>query len=98
MQLRVGARLRSTTSAAELIVIRIPAEDVDILCDGAPMVTPEQAADPVGTTSGELQLGKRYCNADGTVELLCTKPGSGVLTVDGETLGVKAPKAMPASD
>ncbi|MFM1723801.1 MULTISPECIES: hypothetical protein [Rhodococcus] len=98
MQLRVGARLRSTTSVAELIVIRVPGQDVDVRCDGAPMVAPEQAADPVGDTSGDLQLGKRYCNADGTVELLCTKPGTGVLTVDGETLGVKAPKAMPASD
>ncbi|MCA1008871.1 hypothetical protein LCL87_24445 [Rhodococcus hoagii] len=98
MQLRVGARLRSTTSVAELIVIRIPGQDVDIRCDGAPMVAPEQAGDPAGSTSGDLQLGKRYCNDDGTVELLCTKPGSGVLTVGGETLGVKAPKAMPASD
>ncbi|QCQ90458.1 hypothetical protein [Rhodococcus sp. SGAir0479] len=98
MQLRVGARLRSTTSAAELIVIRIPGRDVDIRCDGAPMVAPESAGDPVGDTSGDLQLGKRYCSDDGTVELLCTKPGSGVLTADGETLGVKAPKAMPASD
>ncbi|PTR22826.1 hypothetical protein C8K36_1108 [Rhodococcus sp. OK519] len=98
MQLRVGARLRSTTSAAELIVIRVPGGDVDICCDGAPMVAPEQAGDPSGGTSGELQLGKRYSNAEGTVELLCTKPGSGVLTADGEPLGVKAPKAMPASD
>ncbi len=49
----------------------------------------------MGTTSGELQLGKRYCNADGPVELLCTKPGSGVLTVGGETLGVKAPRRCP---
>ncbi|CAM2808804.1 PAAR domain-containing protein [Prescottella defluvii] len=98
MQLRVGARLRSVTSAAELIVIRIPAQDVDLRCDGVAMVTPEAAGAPEGVTSGEIQLGKRYCTEDGTVELLCTKPGSGTLTVGDQPLGVKAPKAMPASD
>ncbi|WP_305092920.1 hypothetical protein [Prescottella sp. R16] len=90
--------MRSATSAAELIVIRIPAQDVDIRCDGVAMVTPESAGTPEGATSGEIQLGKRYCNTDGSVELLCTKPGSGTLTVGDEPLGVKAPKAMPASD
>ncbi|MCL2532745.1 MAG: hypothetical protein FWE39_01145 [Nocardiaceae bacterium] len=90
--------MRSTTSAAELIVIRIPAGEVDIRCDGVPMVTAEAAGAVQGTTSGEILLGKRYCNEDGTVELLCTKPGSGVLTIGDEPLGVKAPKAMPASD
>lgn len=98
MQLRVGARLRSTTSVAELIIIRIPSGNVDIRCDGAQMVAVDSAVEPRGDTSGEIQLGKRYCNDAGTVELLCTKPGSGVLTADGEPLGVKAPKAMPASD
>lgn len=98
MQLRVGARLRSATSAAELIVIRTPAVDVDVRCDGAPMVALEEAGVPVGASSGEIVLGKRYCTADGALELLCTKPGSGVLTLGDEQLGIKAPKAMPASD
>ena len=98
MHLRVGARLRSATSAAELIIIRVPAEAVDIRCDGEPMVAPDAVVAGGAATSGEIQLGKRYCTEDGSVELLCTKPGSGTLTVGGEVLGVKAPKAMPASD
>lgn len=43
-------------------------------------------------------LGKRYANADGSVELLCTKPGRGSLALDGAPLTIKAAKPLPASD
>jgi hypothetical protein len=32
------------------------------------------------------------------VEILCTKPGAGTLTLDGQALSVKATKALPSSD
>ena len=42
--------------------------------------------------------GKRYTDAGDTVEVLCTKPGAGALSLDGEALEVKSAKALPASD
>jgi hypothetical protein len=32
------------------------------------------------------------------VEILCTKPGTGTLTFDGQALSLKETKALPASD
>jgi hypothetical protein len=43
-------------------------------------------------------LGKRYVDTDTGLEVLCTKPGPGVLTADGRQLTIKAPTALPASD
>lgn len=44
------------------------------------------------------QLGKRYvCNACGT-EILCTKPGSGVVECCGAPMQVKEAKPVPSSD
>ena len=33
-----------------------------------------------------------------TVEILCTKPGEGTLTYDGQVLTLKETKPLPASD
>ena len=43
-------------------------------------------------------LGKRYTDDEGTVEILCTKPGAGTLTFDGQVLTLKESKPLPASD
>jgi hypothetical protein len=32
------------------------------------------------------------------IELLCKKAGRGLLACDGRPMGMKAPKALPASD
>jgi hypothetical protein len=44
------------------------------------------------------QLGKRYQDPDGTIEILCTKAGLGSLAVRDELLTFTAPKPLPASD
>jgi hypothetical protein len=49
-------------------------------------------------SEGSTLLGKRYVNADQTVELLCSKPGDGALAVDGEALELKEAKPLPSSD
>jgi hypothetical protein len=54
------------------------------------------AADP--SLRGGSVIGKRYVDAAGTAEILCTKPGTGTLTLDGEVLQVKDAKPLPASD
>jgi hypothetical protein len=48
--------------------------------------------------SGGTSVGKRYVTALGALEVLCTKGGAGSLSVNGEQLGTKAPKPLPASD
>jgi hypothetical protein len=47
---------------------------------------------------GGSAIGKRYTDAAGTLELLCTKADRGVPAVDGEVLGLKEAKPLPASD
>jgi len=44
------------------------------------------------------QIGKRYVNAAGDLELLCTKPGTGSLAAGGAPLVVKGAKPLPSSD
>ncbi|KUN80742.1 hypothetical protein [Streptomyces griseoruber] len=95
-----GDQLASATGTTRVIVIRAPADAArPIECGGIPMVPAGQApaAPPATTTPGTL-IGKRYVDADDTLELLCTASGAGSLTYGGQPLTVKAPKALPASD
>ena len=48
-------------------------------------------------TSGTL-LGKRYAHEASGLEVLCTKPGEGGLTVGTDPVPVKAAKPLPSSD
>jgi hypothetical protein len=57
----------------------------------------EVFAVPVGLDTGTL-LGKRYADAAGTVEVLCTKAGRGTLSWAGETLVQRSARPLPASD
>lgn len=43
-------------------------------------------------------IGKRYVDATGTLELLCTASGAGELTCDGAPMTIKTAKPLPASD
>lgn len=100
MQLRPGIKLNSAVSGAQVIVIRAPGGDVDIRCGGRPMVAdgaPQAVAD--GSNDGKaLTIGKRYSDRTGALEVLCTKPGAGELSVGEQPLVVKAVKPLPASD
>ncbi len=102
MQLKAGARLKSTVCDAEVVVVRAPAGDVELTCGGQPMVVlgeefePGKAPEP-GKDEGIL-LGKRYTDAEGTIEVLCTKAGTGSLWLDGQPLKVKEAKPLPSSD
>ena len=44
------------------------------------------------------QIGKRYVNEAGDLELLCTKPGEGSLASGGTALTLKSAKPLPSSD
>jgi hypothetical protein len=94
-----GRRLRSTVSQTEIIVVRSPAAAAELSCGGHPMTADAvPAAAGIGNGGDDVVMGKRYVDAQSGLEVLCTKPGSGVLAADGRTLTVKAPSALPASD
>ncbi len=101
MGLKPGTRLYSTACDTEVVVVRAPAGDVDLRCCTALLRERRGTADgaPTSDATGEhTQLGKRYVDDAAGVELLCTKAGPGPLTCDGRPMGIKAPKALPASD
>ncbi|GAA4972437.1 hypothetical protein GCM10023205_43240 [Yinghuangia aomiensis] len=101
--IRTGARLRSQVCATEVIVVRPPADGVDLTCGGHPMIALDAEA-VVGLASepelsGGALLGKRYTLADDdTFEVLVTKPGTGTLGDGAVPLVLKEAKALPASD
>ena len=99
--LKAGARLKSAVCDAQVMVIAAPAGDVALCCGGAPLLEATSSAargaiDPEHKNG--TQIGKRYVNADGSLELLCTKPGEGSLAVAGAKLKLKEAKALPSSD
>jgi hypothetical protein len=99
--LTAGKRLRSTVSDTEVIVIRAPHSAVELSCGGHPMSAedaPRSGAPGPATAEHATVLGKRYVDDPTGLEVLCTKPGTGVLVADGRQLAIKAPKALPASD
>jgi len=99
---KAGARLKSAVCNSELMMIVAPARDVTLTCGGAPVV--ELGSEPPSGASIDpdqkqgTQMGKRYTNEAGDIEVLCTKPGEGGLAVDGEALAVKGAKPLPSSD
>lgn len=102
MELTVGARLRSAVDDTQVIVVRAPANAVDITCGGHPLLPIDEEVRS-GTTvipghDGGTILGKRYVDADSDLELLCTKGGEAALFLGNTRLSIKAAKALPASD
>jgi len=101
MRLRTGARLRSQVCATEVIVLRAPAEDVELTCGGHPMV---DRSDPATVPGGPItdapgtRLGKRYTREAADVELLVTAAGDGALCIGQEPLRVKEATPLPSSD
>jgi hypothetical protein len=98
---KVGTRLRSAVCATEVIVVKSPAGDVDLRAGGAPMG--ESGTEPAGGSvdpgfAAGTQLGKRYVDASGELEVLCTKAGEGSLSLGTEALVLKEAKPLPASD
>jgi hypothetical protein len=95
-----GKRLRSKVGDTEIIVVRSPATHVELSCGGQLMTASLATAAAATTSSDENDtvLGKRYVDTETGLEVLCTKPGPGVLTADGRQLTIKAPTALPASD
>lgn len=98
MSLKVGSRLRTATSTAEVIVVKSSATDGALTCAGGPMTTDDVTAGEQAGNDSPVLLGKRYTDPESGLELLATKPGPGPLVFDGRELSVKSASALPASD
>lgn len=96
--MKAGTKLKSAACDTEVMIIRAAADGV-AECGGAAMVAErgEQATIDPAFSSG-TNMGKRYVDDAGTVELLCIKPGKGSLALNGVALKVKDAKPLPSSD
>jgi len=101
-QLKPGNQLRSAVCDTKVMVIAAPAGDLELTCGGAPLLgldeDPPTGASLSPDASEGSQLGKRYVNEAGDLELLCNNPGKGSLACDGSALSLKGAKPLPASD
>lgn len=95
MSLSAGARLKTTTSALEVVVVSVPTGDADLQAAGESM-----SMDAVPGPAGEAvyAIGKRYVEDASGIEVLVVKPGPGPLTIGGNDLVIKEAKPLPASD
>ena len=101
MQLKTGARLKSTACDGEVMVVAAPAEAVALTCGGAPMTASgveaaRVAVDPEHAVG--IRIGKRYVSEDGALEVLCVKAGDGGLAANGALLLQKDTKQLPKTD
>lgn len=96
--MKPGSKLKSAVCDTEVMVIR--GSDGSLECGGAAMVAerPEDSAAINPDFAAGTQMGKRYVDTAGTVEVLCVKAGKGSLSLDGTALAIKEAKSLPSSD
>ncbi|GAA4259761.1 hypothetical protein [Dietzia aurantiaca] len=96
--MKTGTRMYSQACEGEVMVIK--GVDVELACGGVPM---SDAAGDSGSGvadgfDGGTVLGKRYQDEESGLQVLCVKPGSGSLSVDGRILPEMVAKQLPSSD
>ena len=96
--MKPGTKLKSAVCDTEVMVIKAGAGNAE--CGGAPMAAdkPAEAGAINDAFAAGTQMGKRYVDESGSVELLCVKAGKGSLSVDGVALTIKDAKPLPSSD
>jgi hypothetical protein len=99
---KAGARFRSVTCETEVVAVKTSGDEIDLCCGGAPMVAVDDDAASAGAPAAPFDrgtlMGKRYVTEDEALEVLCTKPGAGALSVGDVALSVKGAKPLPSSD
>jgi hypothetical protein len=100
VELKPGTRLESVTCDTQVVVVRAPADDLDLRCGGEPMQPIGAGGDrkPITGAGDPTLTGKRYADEDLGLELLCTRAGDGGLSVGDRPLLVKGAKPLPSSD
>ena len=94
-----GVKLSSSVCKTQIMVLRIPAIELEIFCGGLPMEVgdPDVLGEIQGENNGTL-VGKRYTDETETMEFLCTRGGEGSISVSGHKIDIKAAKKLPSSD
>ena len=98
--LKPGSRFTSDVCTTEVIVVK-GAGEADLRCGGAPMASAGSASGagtPAPDAASGTLMGKRYVDAEETIEVLCTKPCDGSLGLGDALLDLKEAKPLPASD
>lgn len=101
MQLTPGARLHSAVCDGQLVVVRAPADDVDLRFGGVPVTDVGDGIAPLSPRPdrmGETPMGKRYTDVDRVLEVLVTHTGQTLLSLGDDLLIRKDTKKLPASD
>jgi hypothetical protein len=96
--MKPGKKLKSAACDTEVMVVR--GADVVLECGGVPMgdERPAEKAALNPAFAEGTKIGKRYTDAAGGIELLCTKAGQGSLSIAGVALQPKDAKPLPSSD
>ena len=96
---RAGTKLNSTVCQTQIMALRVPAEELEITCGGAPMGKEDGDKGGINADlSGGTLVGKRYVDEGETMEFLCTRGGDGTVQVNGVSLDIKQAKQLPSSD
>jgi hypothetical protein len=100
VQVKPGARFRSAVCGVEVIVVKAPAGELDLRCGGEAMEPADAPRQSEPAAGGEVvtQVGKRYTDEAGDVEVLVTKSGQSTLSIGDTPLEIKGAKPLPASD
>jgi hypothetical protein len=97
-----GTRYRSQVGDTEIIVVRAPADDVELTCGGRPVIGLGEArpdgVSPAPGLDAATPVGKRYVDDSETIEVLVTKAGAGTLALGDVPLTLKTAKPLPSSD
>ncbi len=99
--IKPGSRWQSVACDTQVVVVRPPDVEVDLRCGGASMVPVDDEADasPLDAAFAEgTLLGKRYADDESAIEVLCTTPGAGSLSIGDRRLTMKRAKPLPSSD
>ena len=96
--MKPGMKLKSTVCDTEVMIIK--GMNIDVQCGGHPMSesNSEEKGEPDPNFMEGTKVGKRYVDADASIELLCVKAGKGSLSIAGTPLQIKDSKALPSSD
>lgn len=96
--MKPGMKLKSAVCNTEVMVIK--GSGLVVECGGAPMAAdaPAEKGAVNADFAGGTNMGKRYVDEAGSVELLCVKAGAGSLSIDGKALQLKDAKPLPSSD
>jgi len=103
LQARLGKRIHgSVRRQSDLALHDRHAEQLEdgALQDGGTPLNIKEDGPPANGSNGggEVALGKRYASPDGSVEVLCIKPGALDLKYEGQPMELMQPKVLPSAD